>query len=455
MAACENEIGIIGGGISGLLACKYTLSKRFNPIVFESRNKFSDFPWPLSVAQDFPTQKQVLKYIQSYAHNHDLLKYVKLDSRVVSLSYDENGPSEEEMQKWTLWGGTCELSDVPKENGSDFPNMPEFPRGKGPQVFQGKVMHSMDYSSMDHASAARLIQGKRVAVVGNRKSGMDISMECSSANDCIYIYIYTVDGINRATEHWNMPAHSPWGITVEYLSRNRFSQLLVHKPGEGILLSILATFLSPLRWSISKFVESHIRKKLRLAKHGMVPNHSFSKPCSTATVPEGFFDRVEQGSIILKKTQHFSFCSQGIVVDGETEPLKIDLLILATSFRGIDKLKAAFISPAFRDLMDKEDTTRLPLYRACVHPRIPQVAFVGFAESFANLFTSEMTCRWLAELLDGTFMLPSVKEMEKDVSQLDKYMKKSLGEYYSRYCLDEVQIWYNDQLCKDMGWKPQ
>ncbi|KAK6118654.1 hypothetical protein DH2020_047567 [Rehmannia glutinosa] len=472
------HIAIIGAGISGLLACKYILSKGFNPIVFESRDQvggvwtktiqttklqtpkslyqFSDFPWPPSVAENFPTQKQVLEYIQSYAHHHDLLKYIKFNSRVLSLSYD--GPSDEEMGKWTLWGGTGEpfgpkgkwkvsvqdtrtlCTEVHQVDFvivcagmySDHPNIPEFPPEKGPEAFQGKVMHSMEYSSMDHASAAKLIQGKRVAVVGFQKSGMDISMECSSANGikqpCTLLY---------KTKHWNMPDHSPWGVPLGYLYQNRFSGLL--------------------RWGISKFVESHIRKKLRLAKHGMVPNHSFFKEvnsCSVATVPEGFFDRVDQGSIVLKKAQHFSFCNKGVVVDGETEPLEIDLLILATGFRGLNKLKAAFSSPAFRDLMDKEDT-RLPLYRTCIHPRIPQLAFIGFSESIANLFTSEMTCRWLAELLSGTFKLPSIKEMEKDVSQWDKYMKQSMGEYYSRYCLDALQIWYNDQLCKDMGWKPQ
>ncbi|KAI3446336.1 hypothetical protein Pfo_003001 [Paulownia fortunei] len=491
------QIAIIGAGISGLLACKYTLSKGLNPIVFESRDKvggvwtktiqttklqtpkslyqFSDFPWPPSVAQDFPSQKQVLEYLQSYAHHHDLLKHIKLNSRVLSLSYD--GPSEEEMQKWTLWGGTGEpfgpkgkwkvtvqdtrrlCTEVHQVDFvivcagmySDFPNIPEFPPEKGPKAFQGKVIHSMEYSSMDHASAAKLIQGKRVAVVGFQKSGMDISMECSSANGtkqpCTLLY---------RTEHWNMPDHLPWGVPLEYLYQNRFSELLVHKPGEGILLSLLATFLSPLRWGISKFVESHIKKKLRLAKHGMVPKHSFLKEvnsCSIATVPEGFFGRVEEGSIILKKAQRFSFCSEGVLVEGETEPLKIDLLILATGFKGVDKLKAAFISPAFQDLMEKD--TRLPLYRTCVHPRIPQLAFIGFSETIANLFTFEMTCRWLAELLDGTFKLPSIKEMEKDSFQWDKYMKQSLGEYYSRSCLGAVQIWYNDQLCMDMGFKPK
>ena len=65
---------------------------------------------------------------------------------------------------------------------SGNPNIPEFPAGKGPEVFQGKVMHSMDYSSMDYASANDLVKGKHIAVVGLQKSALDIAMECSSAN---------------------------------------------------------------------------------------------------------------------------------------------------------------------------------------------------------------------------------------------------------------------------------
>lgn len=80
---------------------------------------------------------------------------------------------------------------------------------------------------------------------------------------------------------------------------------------------------------------------------------------------------------------------------------------------------------------------------------------MGVSESVANIFTSEMTCRWLAELLDGNFKLPSIKEMEKNVSQWDDHRNKSLGPNNNRSCLAGLQIWYNDQLCKDMGWKPK
>lgn len=119
------KIAIIGAGISGLLACRYTLSKGFHPIVFEFRSgvggvwtktikttklqtprdfyQFSDFPWPNSVTEEFPTQQQVLDYIQSYAKHFDLLKYIRFNTKVIGIEHE--GIPEKEIQSWNLWNG--------------------------------------------------------------------------------------------------------------------------------------------------------------------------------------------------------------------------------------------------------------------------------------------------------------------------------------------------------------
>lgn len=72
----------------------------------------------------------------------------------------------------------------------DIPKIPVFPKGKGPDVFQGKVVHSMDYSKLDQEAATQLLRGKKVVVVGYKKSGIDLAMECAKANQGIHTHTY-------------------------------------------------------------------------------------------------------------------------------------------------------------------------------------------------------------------------------------------------------------------------
>ncbi|KAK7860803.1 putative flavin-containing monooxygenase 1 [Quercus suber] len=107
---------------------------------------------------------------------------------------------------------------------SGVPNITEFPPDQGPEMFDGKVIHSMDYSEMGSASAAELIRRKRIVIIGSLKSAVDIAAECANAN-----------------------------VSLVFLYCNRFSELLFHKPGEPFLLKFLATMLSPLVFFVLSF----------------------------------------------------------------------------------------------------------------------------------------------------------------------------------------------------------
>lgn len=65
--------------------------------------------------------------------------------------------------------------------------------------------------------------------------------------------------------------------------------------------------------------------------------------------------------------------------------------------------------------------------KGCIHGRIPQLAAIGLSESISNLYTLDMRCTWLSELLAGTFKVPRIIEMEKDVKKWDEYAKQYAG----------------------------
>lgn len=62
-----------------------------------------------------------------------------------------------------------------------------------------------------------------------------------------------------------------------------------------------------------------------------------------------------------------------------------------------------------------------------------------------------MRAKWVVALLEGEFKLPSIDEMQKDIARWDKYMKQSAREYHYRSAIGALELWYCDQLCKDMG----
>jgi len=94
-------------------------------------------------------------------------------------------------------------------------------------------------------------------------------------------------------------------------------------------------------------------------------------------------------------------------------------------------------------------------FRQMIHPRIPQLAIIGYAESLSNIFSAEMKSLWLAHFLDGNIELPSIREMEKDVKVWEENMKQYGGTYFWKSCIANCGIWYHDQLCKDMKRNPR
>ncbi|KAI3745699.1 hypothetical protein L6452_08104 [Arctium lappa] len=295
----DTKIAIIGAGISGLLACKHLIEKGFRPVVFESRScvggvwahqtvestklqtpktyyQFSDFAWPPYVKTNFPDHNQVWQYIYAYSLHFDLIPTIKFNHKVESIDYSLP-LDDEKICGWDEWGGnggpfsvdgkwkmvvqhTLYPFEAPKVfevdfvilcNGNycDFPNVPQFPIGKGPEVFDGVAIHSMDYATMTTSNAVEFIKGKRVTVVGFQKSAIDIAVEVAKTNGvqhpCTMVF---------KTVHWTVPEHLN---ELNFRNLKRFSELMIHKPHEGFFLWFLAILLYPMVTSSSLVISSN------------------------------------------------------------------------------------------------------------------------------------------------------------------------------------------------------
>ncbi|XP_039164684.1 probable flavin-containing monooxygenase 1 [Eucalyptus grandis] len=165
--------------------------------------------------------------------------------------------------------------------------------------------------------------------------------------------------------------------------------------------------------------------------------------CQIDMLPDKFYDKLEEGSIIVKRSPSFHFCREGLIVSGEDKPISSDLVILATGYKGDQKLKNIFRSSVFQEHLIPSPTSSVPLYR------------IGYGEGLASLPTTEIRCQWLVHLLEGNIKLPSIRVMENDTARWEIHMKQYGGKGFWRSCIGATIIWYNDQLCKDMNCNPR
>ncbi|KAI6688468.1 hypothetical protein NL676_025296 [Syzygium grande] len=261
---------------------------------------------------------------------------------------------------------------------SDLPRVLGFPLKEGPEAFEGKVLHSMDYAMMDRGLASALTREKRVTVVGSQKSAIDVAVEVAERN-----------------------------------------------------VMKMAMF--------SKLVETYLTWRYPLKKYNMVPNHSLIEhfaSCMTPTLPSNFYPAVEGGSLILKKSPSFRFCHTGLILDGGAKSYHpTDVVIFATGYESDEKLKNIFSSIYFQKCIAGSS---YPLYSPSV------------------LYTIEMRSKWLTQFLAGQFELPTIREMEDEARKWERCMRCYLqGKYKRKRFSVMLQIYCNDQLCRDMKCNPR
>jgi cation diffusion facilitator CzcD-associated flavoprotein CzcO len=166
MAAALKQRGIrfdqidAGDGVGGLW--RHGVYQGVHIVSSKKSTGYTDYPMPAHYP-DFPSAGQMLRYLESFAHDRGLNDTVELRRQVVRAT-----PLADESWQVTFDDGEQRrYKGIVVCNGHHWDKrLPRYP-GR----FTGTLIHSKDYKE------PKQLQGKRVLVIGGGNSGCDIACE--------------------------------------------------------------------------------------------------------------------------------------------------------------------------------------------------------------------------------------------------------------------------------------
>ncbi|UOQ52027.1 flavin-containing monooxygenase [Hymenobacter cellulosivorans] len=405
------KVAIIGGGPAGIVAAKSLLEDGLTPVLFEQSNglggqwnqgaahsgqwpgmpanschikmSFSDADYPAGTPM-YPPTEQVLAYLRSYAERFGVNAHVRFNTRVEQLS---RGPQGQYLLQTVNEAGerrTELFSHVIVASGRY--NKPYYPATPGLDQFWGRVLHSFDYRGREE------FRGKRVLVVGNSISGLEIASDVASAEG--------TQVISSCRKPRYIARKIMHGVPTDQLAFTRFGAyanqaLPPAEAAEGLRQIILSAVGNPADYGAPRPAES-------LLEAGV-------SQC------QDYLDHVAAGRIqAVPGVESFTTTSV-VLTDGRELP--IDAIILATGY----DLNLPYLSEELRRETNLDDKF-IDLHDFTFHPALPNMAFMGMFEQIGSYFVSaELQARWIAGCWSGACMPPTAEEMVGGVADFQHF----------------------------------
>jgi dimethylaniline monooxygenase (N-oxide forming) len=360
---------------------------------------YADHPIPESYP-DFLSHSEVLEWLESYAARFDLKRHFRFRCKVERVEPADGG-------RWrvTLAGGESRLyRAVIVANGHLWD-----PRWAGfPGDFAGEQMHAHHYRT------AEPFAGKNVLVIGIGNSAVDIAVDvCKSANRTL---------LSTRRSAWVMPKYI-MGVPVDRWTGFFARKLRLPTPVSRTIV----------RWFAYLVVGDQRRFGVPRPEHPIWREH--------ATLSQELLPYCGHGWIRMKPNVRELRGQEIAFDDGSVE--RIDAIIQATGY----KTSFPFLDPAlFRVGED------IPgLYRRMAPPGLPGLFFLGLVQPVGpTIPLVEVQSRWLAALLGGAMQPPEPTDMEREIEDHAKQVRKRyVGS--ARYALEVDARHYARQLGRDMA----
>lgn len=405
-AEIHRDVVVIGAGWSGLASCKYMLEEGLSVVALDKKGsiggvwvytndpavpsvmkstqctssstvtEMSDYPMPEEIGM-FPHHTDVLKYLQAYAREFNLMPHIRLNCDV-----------EEVEKRGGVWRVRCSTGDVYTSaylviatGVNQVPNRELADTTlKG---FMGKIFHACEVKEpLDNYKDSRLL------LLGGGETGSDICMDWYHHSKVIYW------SIPRGQHFFRKYAKIvPWG-NAQALDKasSRMMKLLApynrSKPGlswvckwtsNGSLLAYQGHGIAEWRNDSDFF-------KFFINKNGKVLDLV------------DYEKLVPKGGIVECKDREVTF------VDGTKQ--EFDLVIMSTGY-----------NQRYPYLPEQYQVGVRDRHKMVFDMQDPSLAFVGLVRPIVGSIVgiSEVQSRWVAKVFSGKIPLKTREERERDV----------------------------------------
>lgn len=451
------RVGVIGAGVAGVNTARQLALKGISCTVFERsptiggvwRSHYMDFglqvpqkgyhfpdhKWAPD-AHALPTGPEVQEHIESYADKNNLRDKFQLNTSVKEVV-----PRKDGARGWTVVTDkeSHDFDFVVVANGQYCePNVPEF---EGREKFKGEVLHSSKFYDPE------IVKGKRVVTVGFGKSSHDCSVNAKKygalSSDLVF---------NQA--HWVVPQKLGGLIPFDWPTFSRFSGILYDpwiRPNAAC--SLFQKYLKVVPWAVWRTVSALLTFQFGLNKlPGVKPTTPIEIDLFGSGVldtPPSLFDALHSGEVGYYAGKRVTGMTEDAVVLDDGSSVPADVVLLGTGF----KSSIMDLFPKDAEQKPVVDDDGCHQYRYIISPNLKDMAFVGAtSDTFSNILLSSMQAKWVAELLSGSFELPSTEEMETEVDAMRKWKRSWMPDSKMRAGHIQMhQLHYYDELIKDYG----
>jgi len=401
--------------------------------------RYTDKPMPDSYPE-WPSGPQVHAYLTDYAKDHGLMPRMRFNTTVVGMARRESG-----LPGWTLKirnpdsGTTQEDFDFVAVCTGQFNERRTLSiPGEGDfKAAGGEILHSAQHTD------SKLVEGKKVVVLGGSKSATDIAVNSvnAGASEVTMVYLKPI---------WRAPYFIGGLINFKRIFYIRAQEKMFRSWDASTASRMAHVIAKPLVWAIWRGLEALLKFQFKLKKCDMIPKGRIEDGinCSVPIATPGFFPMVAVGRIKAIRGTFQRYDGKTIVMTGG-ERVDADVAILAIGF----KIGVPFLPDAYRDSLIEADG-QYRLYRVIANPDLPDMGFVGFNSSFCTVLCAEMAANWLVRYADNKLVKqPTADEMHKNIDMMLQFkrVERPAASVYGGLCVAPYHFKHFDELLDDMG----